>query len=146
MSLYDKIVRPTTQMLLKRMEDHPDDFDISLNAVLGSRSWLSVAKHGEFNWYERRLINKKVKANRRKETEQRILELLLDGQPKQEELDLESYNHITTPTTFGMAQIKPEGKRVVYSASDLRAIREVDPVKWAKIKRAYDEYTKQPKL
>lgn len=102
MGLYDKIVRPTTQMLLKRMDDHPEDFDGSTSGVYGSKSWLAVAKHGEFNLYERHLINKRVKANRRKETEQKILELLLDGQAREEDYDVQTM-HTTTGRFSGLS-------------------------------------------
>ena len=109
MSFYDKIVRPTTQMLLKRMDTNPEEFDSSGGSLIGSRTWLAIAKHGSFNWYERSLINKKTKALQRKATEQAILGLLLDGQARQEEedSDLNIYQH-TTVGRFSVSIEKQE--------------------------------------
>ena len=106
MSVYDKIVRPTTQMLLKRMDDYPEDFDANNTGLSVSRSWLSIVKHGSFNWYERSLINKKTKTLRRKATEQAILGLLLDGQARQEEPDSNIYQHTTVGRFSGQERMR----------------------------------------
>jgi len=98
MGFYDKIVRPTTQMLLKRMDDHPEEFDAVNSVLYGARSWATVVKNGEFNLVENVLIKRKMKGIHRKATERVILELLLDGQVREESYDTQTMH--TTMSRF----------------------------------------------
>ena len=112
MSFYDKIVRPTTQMLLKRMDTNPEEFDAINTVLYGSRSWATVVKNGEFNLVESVLIKRKMKGIHRKATEQRILELLLDGQAREESYDPQTMH--STMSRFSGTDLKKEG-HIVYS-------------------------------
>ena len=108
MSFYDKIVRPTTQMLLKRMDTNPEEFDAVNTVLYGSKSWATIVKSGEFNLVENILIKRKMKGIHRKATEQAILGLLLDGQARQEEedSDLNIYQHTTVGRFSGQERFR----------------------------------------
>ena len=111
MRLKDKFISPTTQMLLKRMDDYPEDF-VSVNSVVPfGNSWVDIAKHGDFSLIESILVKRKVRGIRRDATQKRILELLLDGQARQEPWE-NKYAHTTVGRfTQGPAEQQKEAEK-----------------------------------
>jgi Zn-dependent M32 family carboxypeptidase len=84
--LRDRFVSPQVQILLDRMESHPEEFckSLSITQALYNEKWDTVLSAGEFNLVEKYLIKRKIKGLRRKITHQQILMTIMYGENLQE--------------------------------------------------------------
>jgi hypothetical protein len=87
MKVLRKLCAEQVNILLDRMESHPDEFYkvLQMSKHVLSDKWDLVLNAGEFNLVEKYLIHKKMKELKRKATHQQILLTIMYGKEASEE-------------------------------------------------------------
>lgn len=88
------------EILLQRMDDYPEQFftSSSFSSRIGVlKSWSAIVERGHFNLVESFLIRKKLRSIRRRQTQNDIIECLVDG-PTDLEVTGSLYPTITIPS------------------------------------------------
>lgn len=83
----DRLISPQVQLLLERMESHPEEFykALTLSAGVFDGKWDFVLSSGEFTRIEKFLIKRKMKELKREATHRQILLTIMYG--KEESAD-----------------------------------------------------------
>lgn len=82
----DRFISPQVQMVLTRMETHPDEFVARPAPSLWTQPrWQPILEHGGFNHLERFLLKRKYNKLKREATQQRIMDAILKSEPVEEE-------------------------------------------------------------
>lgn len=82
------LVSQQVRTMLERMDMYPEEFmtnQISLGLYGNQSRWNEVINHGVFNRLEKFLIRRKIKAMNRALTQNKIMEIILEGDAPHEE-------------------------------------------------------------
>ena len=77
--LRDRFVSPAMQMLLKRMDTHPEEF-VNKESFFENTKWQNLLNEGRFNVAEEFFIRRKYMKLKRESTQHKIITMILHGE------------------------------------------------------------------
>ena len=77
--LRDRFVSPAVQMLLNRMDTHPEEF-VSKESFFADTKWSNLLSEGKFNATEKFFIKRKYIKLKRESTQHKIITMILHGE------------------------------------------------------------------
>jgi len=81
--LRDRFVSPAVQMLLKRMDTHPEEF-VNKESFFENTKWQNLLNEGRFNATEKFFIKRKYMKLKRESTQHKIITMILHGEDSQD--------------------------------------------------------------
>jgi hypothetical protein len=115
----DRLISPQVQMLLDRMESHPEEFyrALELTRTMYNGKWDMVLSTGEFNHIEKFLIKRKMKELKREATHRQIIMTIMYGKEESDE------DYHVRMSTAGRFTKEEQDRKMVASKSMVEQIK-----------------------